>query len=46
MQGPDDPHVLIEQVQGAARALCSDEQRLALVLARELQELRHEAPAR
>jgi hypothetical protein len=45
-KGPDDPHVLLEQVQGAARTLCCDEQRLALVLARQLQELRHEAPAR
>ncbi len=46
VQSPDDPYVLLEQMQGAARTLCCDEQRLALVLARQLQKLRHEAPAR
>lgn len=45
-RGLEHPHLFLEQVQRAARTLHRDEQRLALVPARQLQELRHEAPAR
>jgi len=44
VQDPDDSHLLLEQVQGAARTLCRKKQRLALILARQSEVFRHGSP--